>query len=125
MSYAAGVFLGVVACAISILAFLQVYEYLRGRSLLTRRHLFVRVAAAVLMLAAIAGIFAGVLIELPSPLAKLAYWCGVMGLVLAVFVLAFIDLRMLELVKHQRRAELFRKLAEVEDALRRLPEDAE
>lgn len=125
MSYAAGVILGVLALVMILMAALQVFEYLRGRSLLTRRHLILRVAVAVLMLLSVACIYAGVVINFPAIWHAILYWCALLLMLLLVTILALIDLRMVERIKHQRRAELFRQLAEIEDTLRRVQRDAE
>ena len=125
MSYAAGVILGILACVVVLMALLQVHEYLRGRSLLTRRHLILRLTVAGLMLLAVGCIYVGVVIPFPGVWHELAYWCVLFILLITVTILALVDLRMLERVKHERRAELFRQLAEIEDTLRRVQREAE
>jgi hypothetical protein len=121
MSYAAGIFLAVIAVCAAIMMTVQLVEYLRGRSLLTRRHLALRLLTGVLLVGIVAGIYAGVLIRFPSPLAELAYWGSVVVFLGVVILLGLTDLRMLERVVHQRRAQLYRQLAEAEEQLRRCP----
>ncbi len=125
MSYVAGVALGVLACVVAIMAVLQLYEYLRGRSLLTRRHLILRLAVAAMMLLAVGCIYAGAVIPFARIWHELLYWCTVVLLLVIVTILALVDLRMVERVKHQRRAELYRQLAEIEHSLRRVQQQAE
>ena len=123
MSYVAGVALGLLACVVVIMAVLQVHEFLRGRSLLTKGHLILRIVVAALLLLSIICVYGGVVIPFPGVWHELAYWCGVLVLLLVVAILAVVDLRMVERVSHQRRAELFRKLAEIEETLRRVQQE--
>ena len=118
MSYAAGVFLAIVAACVAIMIAVQVHEYVRGRTLLSPRHFALRMAAGALLLLVITGIYAGMLLPFGSPLTELAYWLGLVVVAVGAGFMAALDLRVLERVKHQQRAELYRSLAEDEARLR-------
>ncbi len=119
MSYAAGVFLAVVAVCVAVMITVQVYEFLRGRSLLLGpRHLALRLGTGLGLVLIICCIYAGVLLTFPTPLAEMVYWGGLLVAAGVVAGLAVFDLRMVEQAKHQKKAELYRQLAETEARLR-------
>ncbi|MGD9520099.1 MAG: hypothetical protein AB7W28_11365 [Armatimonadota bacterium] len=118
MSYAAGVFLAIVGACVATLLAVQVEEYVHGRSLLTPRHLALRLVTGLLLLLVIVGVFIGVLWPFHSALNELFYWFGLLLGACAVAFLAILDLRIVDRVKHQRRAELYRRIAEAEAQLR-------
>lgn len=125
MSYAAGIFLAVVAVCVAVMVTLQVYEYLRGRSLLLGpRHLFLRLGTGVGLVLIICCIYAGVLLDFPTPVTEMVFWAGLLLAAALVAGLAIVDLRMVEQAKHRKKAELYRHLAETEAQLRS-PRDRE
>jgi len=125
MNYAAGVFLALVAAGMAIMLALQVLQFATGRTVLTFKHLLLRLASGLLMLLVIASIYVGVAWDFSHPLYELVYWAGVLGASAAVAGLAVVDLRWVERAKHRQRAELYRRLAEVEAELRQAKGDEE
>jgi hypothetical protein len=122
MSYAAGLFLAIVAVGVAILLAVQVNEYLRGRSLLTPPHFLLRIVTGICLILVVGGIYAGALWRFGTPWTELAYWTSLLLAAVLVALLATVDLRMMERAKHRKRAELYRRLAEAEAHLRR-PKD--
>jgi putative copper export protein len=123
VSYTGGVILGILAVGILVLAAAQISEYWRKHTIISPRQFALRMVMAVLLLATIGGIYMGALVRWPSPVAELGYWIALMVVACVIVLLAMRDLRMLERVRHQRRAELFRRLADLEETLRE-PKDS-
>ena len=115
MSYAAGVFLLIVAMAIITGAMLQLSQYHRGHLLITKRQLILRLITAGLLLFIIGMIFFGVLYNWPSALSELGFWSILMLLAIVVIFLAFNDLRLVERERHLKQAELYRNVAKIQD----------
>lgn len=100
------------------LAAAQAVEYLGGRSIISSKQFVLRMAMAVLLLACLGAIYLGALVTWSSRWHELAYWTAILVATGVITVLALLDLRWCERLKHQRRAELYRSLAEAERALR-------
>jgi hypothetical protein len=115
MPTAAGVSLLIVAICIVIAAVVQVFQYLRGRQLITRTQLILRVINAGLLLLAIALIFLGFAYFKTNPVATILYWCFAMLLVVPVIILAMVDLRLVDRRKHVEQAAIYRALQELQD----------
>ncbi len=127
MSYTGGVILGILAVGILVLAVTQISEYVRRHTILTPRHFALRLVMAGLLLAVIAGIYAGAVLSQKGPwlgpVGQIVYWMGLLLVACVIVALALQDLQMLEKMKHQQRAELFRRLADLEESLRE-PKDS-
>ena len=127
MSYTGGVILGILAAAVFALAVTQISEYVRRHSIITPKQFALRMLMAVLLLAVIGGIYVGAVFSQKGawlgPLGQALYWTALLLVACVIVVLAMHDLRMLERVRHQRRAELFRRLADLEESLRE-PKDS-
>lgn len=119
MSYSAGVLLAILAAAIAIMVAVQINEYVRRRSILTPAHFALRLVSGLLLLVLIGAIYLGAAVEFASRVGELVYWSALLLGAAAVAALAVLDLRLLERIKHQRRAELYRRLADAEEELRR------
>ncbi len=122
MSHASQVLLSLMALGVVVLAAVQAIEYLGGRSIIGRGQFLLRMAMALLLLGCIGGIFVGPAIPWSSRWSELAYLMGLLVAAVVVAILALIDLRWCERLRHRRRAELFRTLADIEETLRK-PED--
>ena len=124
MSYAATVALFAACVAVLTMMALQVLSFVRGRSIITRRHFALRMVSGALLLAILLGIFAGHTIKFPSPWHELAFWAVIVLSTVAVAVLALTDLRLTERQIHLRRAELYSQLGKLEQQLKQLAEKA-
>jgi uncharacterized membrane protein YfcA len=118
LSYSAMLLLMVAAVAIATGAALQIFQYLRGRHIITRRQLVLRLVTAALLLGIIAMIFFGALYNWPNPLSELVFWLAVTLLAILVIVLALFDLRQLERRRHLEQAALYRAIQELQDRAR-------
>ena len=118
-SYILGILLLVAACAVAIAAVLQTSEYRRGRSIISRGQLVLRLVTAVLLLLIIAMIFAGAIYPWPdTPVGKvseLGFWSLLIILAIVVVFLAMADLRQLEREKHLRQAAVYRAIQEAHE----------
>jgi drug/metabolite transporter (DMT)-like permease len=115
LSYPAGVLLMVAAVAIVIGAVLQVSQYVRGRHIITRGQLVLRLVTAVLLLGIIGMIFFGALFHWPTPLSELAFWSALTLLAVLVILLAASDLRQLERQRHIEQAAIYRAIQDLQD----------
>lgn len=102
-----------------ILAAMQAVEYLGGRSLISSKQFALRLVMAALLLICLGAIYLGASITWANRWYELAYWMAILVVTGVITALALLDLRWCERLKHQRRAELYRSLAEAERALRR------
>ena len=124
MSYTAGVLLLVAAMAIVTGAVLQLLQYRRGASIMTRGQLILRLTTAVVLLAVIGGIFFGATHKWP-PLQELIFWTALTLLAVLVVFLALADLRILERQRHLAQAQLYRAIQEAQDVGSRKDRGAE
>ncbi len=115
MSYTAGVLLMVAAVAIVTGAVLQIGQYRRGDHIITRRQFAIRMVTAALLLLIIGLIFFGSLYPWQSALHALVFAMFLTFLAVVVVFLAFGDLRQIEVQKHLRQAEIYRKIQELQD----------
>ncbi|MCX7598502.1 MAG: hypothetical protein N2512_06485 [Armatimonadetes bacterium] len=118
VSLTAQIILAVMGMGILILAAAQAVEYLGGRSLISAKHFALRMLMAALLLICVAAIYVGAIVRWASRWHELGYWLGVLTGTIIITMLAMLDLRWCERLKHQRRAELYRSLAEAERVLR-------
>lgn len=118
MSYPAAVSLACLAMAIVVGMIHQAWTYLRGMTVLSGRQFGLRMATGALLLICIGMVFYSVVRPPVTPVTALVFWGGLTLLPLVVIVLAWLDLRELSRIRHQRQAELYRGLAELERELR-------
>lgn len=118
MTYTAGVVLACGGMAVLVGMVHQVWLYTRGHSLITRRQFVLRIVNGFLLLITIAMIFIGSAYRLQDLRLALLLWAGLCILPLAVIVLALADLREIQRVRHQRQAELYQHLADLQHDLR-------
>ncbi|MBU0607633.1 MAG: hypothetical protein KKI08_07080 [Armatimonadetes bacterium] len=123
MSYPVGVIFTCLAVAIIIGMVVQALSYARGRHIITRGQLAMRMVTGVLLLATIGLVFYTAVVKLTDPITVLVIWGLLIVLPVAVMVLAWLDLRQLARTQHQRQAELYRNLADLEQHVRGKPED--
>ena len=121
MSYAAGVILASVAMAILIAMAQQAWTYWRGQHIISRRLFLLRLTNGVLLLATIGLIFYGSAHRFADLRMGLLYLSTLSILPVVVIILAWLDLRELRRTKHERQAELYRSLAQLEQELRSKP----
>lgn len=133
MSVGGLIFVLVAAAVIIVAAAGQVLAYRRGRALLTRAQLTLRLVMALLLLAVLAlSLYAMASPEnlLPAGMSRAerlsqmravtavtVYWSAVTVLLLATMVLAVIDLRYVRAAQHRVRATMYRSLAKLEQEL--------
>lgn len=96
----------------------QIWLYTRGHSLITRRQFVLRIVNGLLLLITIAMIFAGSAYRPQDLRVALLLWAVLTVLPLAVIVLALVDLREIQRVRHRRQAELYQHLAQLQSDLR-------
>jgi hypothetical protein len=101
-----------------VLAAAQAVEYLGGRSLISSKQFALRLVMAALLLVCLGAIYLGASIAWANRWHELVYWMAVLLGAGVITALALVDLRWCERLKHQRRAELYRSLADIERALR-------
>ncbi len=123
MSYPVGVIFTCLAVAIIIGMVVQALSYARGRQIITRRQLAMRMVTGVLLLATIGLVFYTAVVKLTDPITVLVIWGLLIVLPVAVMVLAWLDLRQVARTQHQRQAELYRNLADLEQHVRGKPGD--
>lgn len=114
MSYTAGVLLACAAMALIIGLVHQVWLYTRGRQLLSRRQFILRLVNGLLLLAVIGLMFFGVLYRFTDLRVALLYWAALGLLPVVVIIIAWLDLRELQRYRHQRQAELYQNLADLQ-----------
>jgi len=123
MSYVTGIILASLAMAILVAILHQTWSYLRGQTLISPRQFGLRLSMGALLLLTIGMIFYAA-INLPSnPVAALIYWTVLTFLPLVVVILAWMDLKELARTRHQRQAELYRGLADLQHDLQSQPRD--
>lgn len=120
MSYVAGTILVCLAVAVIIGLVHQTWVYLRGlqsvsgQPLLSRRQFALRLCMGVLLLVCIGMIFYAAIRRFTDPVQAVVYWTILMFLPLVVMILTWLDLRELSRTRHQRQAELYKGLAELQ-----------
>lgn len=117
MSYAAGVILACLGMGIVIGMIHQAWTYLRGLTMLSRRQFGLRLTTGVLLLVCVGMIFYAALYPPSTPVVALSYWGILTLLPLLAIILAWLDLKELARTRHQRQAELYRGLADLEREL--------
>lgn len=96
---------------------LEVTQYLRGRSLLSRRRLWVRVIGGVIFISLLCAAFAGLfLLDLRHPtdanvMVWGLYWSGCMILALAMMVLAFEDFKAVAAARREQESKYWHDVA--------------
>jgi hypothetical protein len=118
VTYTAGVVLACGAMAVLVGVVHQIWLYTRGRSLMTRRQFVLRMVSGGWLLVTIAMIFVGEFYRIQDLRLALLFWAVLCLMPLAVIVLALADLREIQRVRHQRQAELYQHLAELQQDLR-------
>ena len=121
MSYASGVILACLAMGVIIAMAHQVWSYLRGQHIISRRQFILRLTNGVLLLLTIGLIFLGALYRFSDLRLGLLFLSALAVLPLVVIVLAWLDLRELQRTRHERQAELYRNLAQLQQELRGKP----
>lgn len=127
-----GLIFAVVAAAVIIVAAgSQIVAYRRGQTLLTRGQLVLRLVIALLLLAVLA--LSGYAVIAQGELIKpemsrsqqlgmvrgiAFFWSAVTLLLLAVMILAVIDLRYVRAAQHRARATMYRNLANLQQELK-------
>lgn len=117
VSLGSQIILAVMGIGVLVLAAAQAVEYLGGRSIISSKQFVLRMAMAALLLACLGAIYLGASVTWSSRWHELGYWTAILVATGVITVLALLDLRWCERLKHQRRAELYRSLAEAERAL--------
>jgi hypothetical protein len=114
MSYAAGVIFACLVMAVIVGMVYQALAYARGRQIISRRQFVGRMVAGALLIVTIGLMFTAAVTRFTNPVTALVFW-GLMTLLpLIVFILAWLDLRELARTQHERQAELYRGLAQIE-----------
>jgi hypothetical protein len=125
MSYGVGVIFLIFAMLLVVGMVYQAVAYKRGRQIITRRQFGLRMANGCLLLLIIALLLYSATVHFANPRSTLIFWAvlwlALMALLLAVVVLAWLDLRQVARAKHERQAELYRNLANLEQELRNKP----
>lgn len=96
----------------------QIWLYTRGQSLITRRQFTLRIVNGILLLVTVALIFFGSAYRPGDPRLALLLWAVLTVLPVAVIILALVDLHEVQRLRHQRQAELYQHLAQLESDLR-------
>jgi hypothetical protein len=126
MSYGVGVIFLIFAMLLVIGMVYQAIAYKRGRQIITRRQFGLRMANGSLLLLIIALLLSSATVHFADARSTLLFWTVLwlvlMVLLLAVVILAWLDLRQVARVKHERQAELYRNLANLEQELKRGPD---
>lgn len=121
MTYAAGVIFICLGVAVVIGMVAQVLSYARGRHIITRGQLAMRMTTGGLLLVTIAMVFYAAVVKFTSPITAVVFWGVLTLLPLAVIILTWLDLRLVARTQHQRQAEIYRGLAHLEQDLRQPP----
>ena len=125
MSYVAGVLLACTAMAIIVGMVYQALSYTHGRQIISRRQFILRMAMGALLLLTIALMFTAAVYQFATVQAAIVFWMVVTFLPVVVIILAWLDLRELRRRQHEQQAELYRNLAELQQELKRKPDQGE
>jgi len=112
-----GTFLAIGVFAMLTFLWLEVTQYARGRSLLTKRRLWVRVIGGILFITLFSAVFAGLfLLDLQHPTEKNLmvwglFWSGCTILGLALMVLAFEDFKAVAAARREQESKYWHDVA--------------
>jgi len=122
MSYSLGVLLAIAAIALVIAVLVEVSKYFRGQTIISGRQLVLRLIMAGLLLIIIGlGFWAKIYLSgSPNPTVTLVGGLAILVMVVAVVVLALVDLRQVSAAQQQARAELYQQLADMRREIERL-----
>ena len=114
MSYTLGALLAIAAITLVIAVLVELSKYFRGQTIISGRQLLLRLVMAALLLAIIGLGFWGKVYLSGSPDATvtLVVGLGIVVMIVAVIVLALLDLRQVRAAQHQAQAELYQRLAD-------------
>lgn len=125
MNYVVGVILACMAMAIIVAMVHQAWTYSRGQQIISRRQLIMRLVLGLLLLITIGLLFAVPFVVRGGNVGlALAVYGLLLFLPVVVMVLAWLDLRELQRMRHVRQAELYRNLAQLQHELQARPPDA-
>ena len=127
MSYTVGVLLSIAAVAVIIAALVEVSKYFRGQTIISGRQLLLRLVMAVLLLAIIGLGFWGKIYlssENRDPMTVATAVGLAIVMIVAVVVLALVDLRQVMAAQHRARAELYERLADMRQEIEELTSEA-
>ncbi len=115
MSYTLGALLAIAAITLVIAVLVELSKYFRGQTIISGRQLLLRLVMAALLLAIIGlGFWANVYLSgSPDPTMTLVVGLGILGMIVAVIVLALMDLRQVRAAQQQAQAELYQQLADM------------
>jgi len=124
MSYTTAVLLGAAAVVIIVAVLVEVNKYFRGRSIISRRQLILRVVMGGLILLILGLSFYGLafLPQSAEPLTELIFWLVVLVIAVVVVILALADLRRVRATQHRARAELYQRLVDLRQEIADLTE---
>ena len=124
MNYTLAVLLAVAAIGIVIAALVELSKYFRSQTILSIRQLILRLVMAALLLAIIGlGFWAKIyLSRSPDPLMTIVFGLGGVAMIVAVMILALLDLRQVRATQHCAQAKLYQRMAEMRQELAELTE---
>lgn len=108
--------LPVIALAVILLLLVEIRQYRAGRSLISRRRFLLRLAAGLLMILLVSGIFAGLfLLGLRDPRTNprlfIGFWSGCLAVALALIWVMLSDMREVGERFTRRQHEIWRDMA--------------
>jgi Na+/melibiose symporter-like transporter len=114
--YAIAVGLPAVAILVLVLVVIEIHAYLRGRTLISRRRLKLRLVAGALLLSLLAAVFLGLFVlglrnAHQHPQFFLAYWSCCLAAAIALIWVMLADLQEVEDRFAQRQQEIWRDMA--------------
>jgi cytochrome c biogenesis protein CcdA len=114
--YTLALSLAILGIIVTLLLVMEVGNYRARRTLITRRRLLLRVAAGLMLLALLSGVFVGVfvlrIVDAQSrPQLFLTYWSGCLLLAIALVWVMLMDLREVEDRFKARQREIWRDMA--------------
>lgn len=119
MAYWFAAILGALSLALLVRLVLEWRHYARGGRIITREHLALRIASAIVLVLLLAMVVVGTTVEFRSPEMAFAYWGGSLGLALTAVITAIVDLALLRRRFGRRRAERYLRLSKYLRALDR------
>ena len=119
MAYWFAAILGALSIVLLVRLMLEWQRYARGGHIISGRHMALRVASAVVLVALLVMVLGGAARHFESPETALAYWGVAVLLALAAMTMALVDLSLLRRSYGRRRAEGFRRLSSYLRALDR------
>jgi hypothetical protein len=114
--YTLALSLAILGIIVTLLLVMEVGNYRARRTLITRRRLLLRVAAGLMLLALLSGVFVAVFIlrivdAQSRPQLFLTYWSGCLLLAIALVWVMLMDLREVEDRFKARQREIWRDMA--------------